>query len=310
MLKDLKVLEKNLSTKPAFKTKQAKEAFFKKLIKNWNEATNLSLDLREELNDDYPLEIKSEVFESSQGDTVKFLIELSDKLKIESVLMRNKIGRNTVCVSSMVGCPVGCVFCATGRMGFKRNLEPMEMVGQVILISRYLKKLDEKVHNIVFMGMGEPFLNYDNVLHAVNILNSNEGLNIGARHISISTVGITEGIKKLAKESLQLNLAISLHAPDDTLRSKLIPISKKNSVKNIIESVDRYLDKAGRKVMIEYLMIDRVNDSLSKAKKLVEVLDQLERKLYFVNLIPYNKTGELNPSSRERIEGFKKYLKQ
>ncbi|OGF33550.1 hypothetical protein A2316_03525, partial [Candidatus Falkowbacteria bacterium RIFOXYB2_FULL_38_15] len=209
---------------------------------------------------------------------------------------------------SAVGCPVGCLFCATGKIGFKRNLEAMEIVSQVLLVARFLKKENERVDGVVFMGMGEPFLNYDNVIGAVYIINSNDGLNIGARHISISTVGIIEGIKKIIKEPLQINLAISLHAPNDRLRSEIIPANKKNYLKNIMESVDRYIEATNRRVMFEYLMIDKINDSLKDARELVELFNKMDNQLFFVNLISYNPTGVFRPSTTEQVKKFKDYL--
>jgi 23S rRNA (adenine2503-C2)-methyltransferase len=305
---NLKVLEKILKDEPPFRIKQVKEAIFKKLIEKWSEATNLSLPLRERLNKEYPLLVKSEIFNTKDGTAVKFLITLSDGLKIETVLMCHQDGRNTVCVSSAVGCPASCLFCATGKIGFKRNLEVMEIVGQVILVARFLKKKEERVDSVVFMGMGEPFLNYDNVIEAAHILNNKDGLNIGARHISISTVGIIEGIKKIAKEPMQINLAISLHAPNEKLRSEIIPMNKKNNLKSIIEAVDRYIESTGRRVMFEYLMIDKVNDFAANAEELADLLNGLENKLFFVNLIVYNPTGDFRPSTPEQIKKFKNIL--
>ncbi|MDP2918209.1 MAG: radical SAM protein, partial [bacterium] len=250
---NLQNLEKIFTNKPAFQLRQAKEAVFKHLIKDWSEATNLPIQLRETLNKECPLNIQAEFFISDDKNTIKAILSLSDSDRIETVLMRYENGRNTICVSSQVGCPLGCLFCATGRGGFKRNLSSMEIIEQVVLFARYLKKnaivspfekgglrgiLKEKIHpsppfpkegvehvnNIVFMGMGEPFLNYENVMAAIKILNNQkDGLSIGARHISISTVGITEGIEKLSDEPLQVNLAISLHAPNNELRSKIVP---------------------------------------------------------------------------------------
>ena len=304
----LKTLEKILKDEPPFKLKQAKEALFKHLIGDWNEATSLSINLREQLNKEYPLFIKSEIFDAKEEMVTRFLVTLDDGLETETVLMRHADGRNTVCVSSAVGCPVGCLFCATGKIGFKRNLEAMEIVSQVLLVARFLKKENERVDGVVFMGMGEPFLNYDNVIGAVYIINSNDGLNIGARHISISTVGIIEGIKKIIKEPLQINLAISLHAPNDRLRSEIIPANKKNYLKNIMESVDRYIEATNRRVMFEYLMIDKINDSLKDVRELVELFNKMDNQLFFVNLISYNPTGVFRPSATEQVKKFKDYL--
>lgn len=219
--------------------------------------------------------------------------------------MHHGDGRNTVCVSSQVGCPLACKFCATGKMGFKRGLTAMEIIQQVIFFARLLKKEKKKITNVVFMGMGEPFLNYDNVMEAIRVMNDKNGLNIGARHISISTVGITEGIKNLAKEGLQINLAISLHAPSNELRSKIIPANNKYPIGPILRSVDEYIRKTKRKVMFEYLLIDGVNDSDSCALELAKIM---KKPLYFLNLILYNPTGDFKPSSAKRLAFFRKIL--
>jgi len=333
-------LKEVLEKEPQYRLKQAKRVLFQDLIDNWSEAKILPQALREELNEKCPIEISAEALGSKDKKTVKALMTLNDGLKIESVLMRHRDGRNTICVSSQVGCPLKCSFCATGRMGFKRNLDFSEIVGQVLFFARYLKgfkqrvgkedlssssskrasaKLKEenevlfasaaaRVTNVVFMGMGEPFLNYENVILAIKILNDKEGFNLGARHFSISTVGIGEGIKKLAKEKLQINLAISLHASDNNLRSKIMPINKKYPIEEILKEVDDYIQKTGKRVMIEYLMIKGLNDSDEQAKKLAKLMKG--KPLVFLNLISYNPTGIFQPSLGQRIKKFKEILKK
>lgn len=307
---NLNNLGKILKDESPFRLRQAKEAIFKNLIDDWSQATNFSFDWREKLNQECPLAINAEIFASEEKDVVKILISLSDGLKIESVLMRHDDGRNTVCVSSAVGCPLNCLFCATGKMGFRRNLLPTEIVEQVLFFSRYLNKLNERVSNVVFMGMGEPFLNYENVLLAIKILNSKDGLNIGARHISISTAGVVGGIKKLSFEPLQINLAISLHAANNKLRSKLMPIDKKYPIESVMRAVDSYIAKTNRKVMFEYIMIKDINDSDVSARELVSIIQKMEKPLCFVNLISYNATAMFKPSSSARIKEFKNILRQ
>lgn len=307
-----------LKNEPAFRQKQTRQLVFKTLISDWREATNLSLKLREELNKECPLEIKADFSIGKDKKTVKALITLADGLKIESVLLRHGDRRNTVCVSSQVGCPLACAFCATGQLGFKRDLEPMEIVQQVILFARYLKKegappeakREKFINNVVFMGMGEPFLNYDNVLRAIKIINDKDGLNIGARHISISTVGIIEGIKKIAKEKLQINLAFSLHAPNNALRAKIMPISKKYPLEYILKEIGEYFKKTKRKVMIEYIMLDNFNDSEASARGLIGVLALLSKSSYFVNLILYNEAGSFGTSAPDRVKKFKHILER
>jgi len=192
-------------------------------------------------------------------------------------------------------------------MAFKRNLELFEIIEQVLFFARYLKRLGGRITNIVFMGMGEPFLNYGNVLGAIKVLNDKEGFNLGARRISISTVGIIDGIKKLAKEKFQVNLAISLHAPDDKLRSKIMPINKKYSIEKILTAVDDYIKRTRRKMMFEYLMIKDVNDSDECARKLAKIM---KAPLFMVNLISYNPTGVFEPSSPQRIKKFREILEK
>lgn len=298
--------ESILKNQPAYRVKQIKQAIFVELIDNWDKALTLPKELRKELADKLPLDIKAQIFESKDEDASKALITLSDGLKVETVLMKHN-RRNTVCVSSQVGCPLGCKFCATGAMGFKRNLETWEIVSQVLFFARILIAQSDRVDNIVFMGMGEPFLNYDNVMEAIRVLNDPHGLAIGIRHFSISTIGITEGIEKFADEKMQVNLAISLHAPDDRTRTSIIPCGKKYTIHKILEAVDDYIAKTNRKVMFEYLLIKGINDSDEFALKLAKLM---KKPLYFVNLITYNKTGAYQPPSTEKIKHFKDILEK
>jgi len=304
---DISLIWEKLKDEPGYRMKQVNNLIFHELISDWSKATTLSLALREKLAAECPLAIKAELFESDDGNTAKALIELDDGEKIESVLMNHTDSRSTVCVSSQVGCPLGCAFCATGTMGFKRNLTSSEIVEQVLFFSRYLGKEKKKVTNIVFMGMGEPFLNYDNVFEAIRILNSADCFNIGARKISISTSGIIEGIERMSNEDLQVNLSISLHAPNDKLRSEMMPINKKYSLVKVLKAVDEYIKKTDRKVMFEYLMIRNVNDSIECAKELAALM---RKPLRMVNLIVYNPTGSFKASDSKTIKRFKEYLEK
>lgn len=297
---NLALIEKKLENQPKYRIKQVRKLIFQDLIEDWDKASVLPIELREELKKECPLEIKHKMFD--EGDTLKALIELEDGLKIESVLMKHTDNRSTVCVSSQVGCPLACSFCATGTMGLKRNLTVEEIVMQVLLFERVCK-----VTNVVFMGMGEPFLNYDNVMAAIRMLNSAEYFNIGSRKISVSTSGVVEGIEKFTNEELQVNLSISLHAPNDELRSKLMPINKKYSLNSLIEAVDKYITKTNRKVMFEYLMIAHENDSLECARELALLM---KKPLYMVNLIVYNPTGKFKASDSKTIKKFKEYLER
>lgn len=316
---DFNKIDKILKEEPKFRFKQVNQLIWRDLIEDWSEATTLPIALREILAQECPLEIKAEVFKEKDNKSAKALITLADGLKVETVLMRHKnnvvvpriprdapqAGRNTVCVSSQIGCPLGCVFCATGKMGFKRNLLAGEITTQVLFWSRWLKKEKEKVNNIVFMGMGEPFLNYDNVLAAVKILNDDNLLGIGARHISVSTAGVIEGMERMAEDMPQINLAISLHAPNDELRQRLMPIAKKYPLAQLMAAAEDYAAKTNRKLMFEYVMIKDINDSPEQAKELAKLL---AKRLFFVNLIAYNQTGEFVSSSPEQIKKFKDIL--
>lgn len=297
---NLSLIEKKLESQPKYRIKQVRKLIFQDLIEDWDKASVLPLALREELKKECSLEIKHKMFD--EGNTLKALIELSDGLKIESVLMKHTDNRSTVCVSSQVGCPLACSFCATGTMGLKRNLTTEEIVLQVLLFMRICK-----VTNIVFMGMGEPFLNYDNVMSAIHTLNSPDYFNIGSRKISISTSGIIEGIERFSNEDLQVNLSISLHAPNDELRSKLMPVNKKYPLKDVLKAVDEYILKTKRKVMFEYLMIRGENDSIECAKELALIM---KKPLYMVNLIVYNPTGKFKASDSKTIKKFKEYLEK
>lgn len=303
---DLKKMNEILVNEPGFRYKQIEKAIYADFVENWDEITNLPKKIREELAKNCQLAVEAELF-TTKNKTNKAIITLNDGAKIETVLLRHKDGRNTVCVSSQVGCALGCEFCATGTMGLKRNLEVTEIIEQVLYFSRILKKEDESkgVTNIVFMGMGEPFMNYDNVIKSIKILNDKDKFNIGARKISISTSGLIDGIKKLAKEDLQVNLAISLHAPNDALRTSLMRINKKHPLSRLLEAVDYYIEKTSRKVMFEYMMIKDVNDQDIHARELAGLMN---KHLYLVNLIPYNPTGKFKASDKKSIERFKHIL--
>lgn len=316
---NLEKLTQILAPEAKYRYSQVNKAVFQDFIATWDQVSNLPKNLREKLTLDCPLEIKAEIIKDKTSTTsLKALITLEDGETVETVLIRQRKKtvdptnggsdfRYTVCVSSQVGCSLGCVFCATGERGFTRNLNAAEIVEQVILWARYLKaeKGGAKIDNLVFMGMGEPFLNYDQFIKAVKFINNPETLNIGSRRMSVSTAGLVEGIKRLAGEKLQINLAISLHAAKDEQRAGLMPIAKKYSLFEILKAVDHYIIKTGRRVMFEYLMLKNINDSDADALALAKLL---QRPLYLVNLIPYNPTGRFEPSSRERIARFKEIL--
>ena len=273
-----------------FRFKQAKKNVFTRLIESWDAATDLPEDLRALLAREVPIESLSArlLVESAKKDTLKALFATRDGLFIEAVLMRHDRDRRTVCVSSQAGCPMRCSFCATGKLGFKRNLTAEEIVDQVLFFARLINKKKECVTNVVYMGMGEPMNNYDNVMTSIRALNDKDGLNLGARHISISTCGIVPGIKKFAKEKLQVNLAISLHAADDKTRSRLMPVNEAYPLGKLMKAAGEYAVATRRKVMFEYILISGVNDSDEHARSLAALMGK--NKLYHVNLIKYHET--------------------
>lgn len=304
------IIEQILKDEPAFRHKQVWRLVFFNLIEFWVEATSLSKKLREELQNKCSLTIDSKIYWSQNKQSAKAVIKLADGNFIETVLIRHKNGRNTVCVSSQVGCTLGCDFCATGKGGFLRNLTAFEILEQVLLFARLLKKQNEKITNVVFMGMGEPFLNYDNVMQALNWLNDSAKFNIGARHLSVSTVGIVPGIKKFTEAHTQYNLAISIHAPNNKLRNQLMPINKKYPLEKILTAAADYLKKNRRRLMIEYVMLKGINDSVKHAQELASLLKKYLPDLYFVNLISYNPTGKYLPSTPTQVKKFKNVLMQ
>jgi len=273
-------------------------------IDSFEEMTDLSKELIEKLKHEFYVKNLEEVhFLKSKDGTIKYLFRLNDGNAIESVLMKYKYGY-TACVSNQVGCKMGCNFCASAKIGFVRSLTPGEIISQILMLQ---KLTGEKISNVVFMGIGEPLDNYDNVLKAVKMINDPKGLNIGARHISISTCGIVPKIKELADENLQCNLCISLHSSKDDVRSEMMPINKKYSIKEVIEACKYYIEKTNRRITFEYALVDGVNDSLADAEHLSKLLKGM---LAHVNLIPINKIkdGKYEKSSTEKILSFRDYL--
>ncbi len=326
-LKDLKA--------PSYRLKQAFRAYFQDLLPSWQDISTWPLDMRSAFDekDWSPLTLEN-IVESENPSSAKFLFKTEDGSKIESVILRFDNGRNTVCLSSQAGCGMGCTFCATGKLGFTRNLTTEEIVDQVVQCARWLKTRDirhakhdtsdvsrltnhesqatgneSRVTNIVFMGMGEPFNNPDNVFKALDWLNDPDMFALGARHMSISTCGIIPGIERLADEQPQVNLAISLHAPNQTLREKLMPVSRAYPLERLMRALRKYMDITNRKVMFEYLMIDGLNDSDELADELADLLSQ-HKHLSHVNLIKYHDTGVYEASPQPRIKHFANILKR
>jgi len=270
---------------PKFRYKQLITAVFKNFIIDFDELTTYPKQLREELKEKFSLTTMTLKEEHKSSQTVKFLLEMKDKQYVESVLMQHSDGRNTVCVSSQIFCAVGCTFCATGANKFSRSLTTQEIIEQVLFVARYLKKYDEKVTNVVFMGQGEPFLAYNQVIGAIEILNSEDYFGIGARHITVSTSGIIPRIRDYAIFPLQTRLAISLHAPNDRLRSELMPLNRIYPLKDLMKACDDYVKQTNKRISYEYVLIKGVNDSLDCADELV---DLLIGRLAHVNLLIYN----------------------
>ncbi len=240
---------------------------------------------------------------SRDGQTIKGLFKLADGKEVEAVLMEHHGGRTTLCISSQAGCAFACAFCSTGQAGFNRNLSAGEIFDQVWFFARELAARDKRITNIVFMGMGEPFHNYDSVMEAVALLNDPQGFGLGHRHITISTVGLVDKIDRFADEHVQVNLAISLHAPTDELRSRMMPVNRRFPIPELMAACERYVEKTNRKVFFEYVMLEDVNDDAESAHALTGLM---RGHLYHVNLIPYNSTPDAPyaATSERRIWDF------
>jgi 23S rRNA (adenine2503-C2)-methyltransferase len=306
-LEDLTTKIKSLG-QPEFRAKQIWTAIYKNFKASPEEITTLPHKLREDLHDNLSFEALRpvRVLESADGLTVKTLFKLWDDYPVEAVLMYYD-ERRTLCISSQSGCPIGCSFCATGQMGFKRNLTSGEIIAQVLYYARVLAETEDHVTNIVVMGMGEPLLNYDHVMDALWRLNDPDAFGLGARRITISTVGIVPMIRRFANQNTQFNLAISLHTVNDELRSKLIPINKKYPVNVLLEACRYYVRKTSRRITFEIALMDGINDTIQDAQALA---DKLRGLICHVNLIPLNPIKGLNqkPSSASQANAFSEVL--
>ena len=291
--------------KKAFLATQVYEWLYLKNKYNPLEFSNIKKENRDFLNNSFSFAfIEIEKIEEDT-DAKKFLFRLLDGHKIEAVLMYHDYGKS-ICISSQVGCNMGCRFCESGRLKKVRDLKTYEMVQQVLLISDYIK---ERIDSVVIMGIGEPFDNYDNVMRFIRIINDPKGLAIGARHITVSTCGIVPKIKEFASFPLQINLAISLHSPCDEIRKKIMPIANAYSIKQIMEGLDYYYEKTKRRITIEYIMLKDINDSDKCAFLLA---DLLKNRNMYVNLIPYNETNNIDykASDKKQIDLFYDILKK
>lgn len=291
---------------PAYHATQLWRWLYRSGATSFDSMTDLPSPLRQKLVGKASLRLLSAARQEDSPDsrTTKVLFKLRDGDTIESVSMRQRTGgdgvRNTICVSTQAGCLIGCPFCATGQQGFRRNLSAGEIVEQVMFFAKLSPP--RPITNVVFMGMGEPFMNYDATIKAIHILNSAPGFNLGARHMTISTSGVVPGIKALAKEGIQVGLAISLHAPDDALRNSLVPVNRKYPLQELMSACRDYYGVTGRRVTFEYTMFRGINDSARFSLQLARLLRGTNS---HVNLIPANHTpGNYPPSPKDRIKQF------
>ena len=293
---------------PRFRGRQIYKWIYQKDTNSFDEMSDIPLSLRQQLERCAVVSMPRILKQSlSQDGTRKLLMELEDRRRIETVVIpqsEERGSRYSLCISTQVGFPVGCAFCATGSSGYQRSLQSFEMVGQFLSSRRELKRRlkkneDNIISNVVYMGMGEPFFNYDQVMASIYLLIDPRGINLGQRHITVSTSGEAIGIKRLAAENLQVTLAVSLHAAHDQLRDRLVPLNRKYPLAKVLEAVEHYIQKTNRRVTFEYIMLDNVNISREDANRLVKILKPL---LANVNLIPYNEVETLpfkRPSSNK-----------
>ena len=304
-LEELKQEFIKIEEKP-YRAEQVFKWIFEANVESFNEMTNISLELRKKLEEEFTLNTFKIIQKQESSDgTKKYLFDILDGNAIESVLMEYKYGK-TICVSSQVGCKMGCKFCASTGIPFIRNLTSGEIVEQILAVQR-----DEniKISNVVFMGIGEPLDNFENVINAIGILNNPKGLNIGARHISISTSGLVPKIYELADMNLQCTLSISLHATNDEKRSSMMPVNNSYNIEELLKACKYYISKTNKRISFEYALAKDNNDNLDDAKELVKLLKGM---LCHVNLIPINKiqNGKYDKSSNEQIIKFRDYLNE
>lgn len=288
-----------------FRAVQVYDFLYKKRIYDVNSMNNISNNAKELLLKDYDFSFIEIVKRQVDTDVKKYLFKLKDGNYVESVLMYHNYGIS-LCVSSQVGCNMGCAFCESGRLKKVRNLETYEIVEQLLLIEADIKT---RITHVVVMGIGEPFDNYDNVMNFIRIITCPKGIDLGSRHITVSTCGLVPGIEKFMNDFSQVNLAISLHAPNDEIRNKIMPISKAYKLDNLMKTVQKYIEKTNRRVTFEYIMLDGINDSIECAKELVKLVKSMN---CYVNLIPYNETEniEFKRTKKMQILAFYDILKK
>lgn len=297
-----------------FRASQIWDWLYKKRVQSFDEMTNISKDFIALLNENFVVNpLKQRIVQESADGTVKYLFELPDGMLIETVLMRQYYGLS-VCVTTQVGCNIGCTFCASGLIKKQRDLNNGEITAQIMLVQKYFDERGqgERVSHIVVMGIGEPFDNYTNVLKFLRTVNDDNGLAIGARHITVSTSGLAHKIREFANEGVQVNLAVSLHAPNNELRSSIMRINRSFPLEKLFAAIGYYIETTNRRVTFEYIMLNGVNDTPENAQELADLTKKI-RKLSYVNLIPYNPVSEHDQYSRspkERVEAFYDVLKK
>ena len=288
-----------------FKALQIFEWLYDKRVKSFYDMTNIKKEWQEKLNQDFSIAFIKIVKKQEDNLTKKYLFQLEDENYIEAVLMEHDYGLS-ICVSSQVGCNMGCKFCESGRLKKVRDLEAYEIVQQIMLVEEDIAK---RISSVVLMGIGEPFDNYKNIMDFIRIINDPKGIAIGARHITVSTCGLIPKIKEFMKEDLQVNLAISLHASNSKVRNDIMPINKAYDIEELMDVLKEYINETNRRVTIEYVMLDGVNDDVSNASELAKLLKGMN---VYVNLIPYNETNhlEFKRASKEQVMKFYDVLKQ
>lgn len=297
-----------------FRASQIWDWLYKKRVQSFDEMTNISKDFIALLNENFVVNpLKQRIVQESADGTVKYLFELPDGMLIETVLMRQYYGLS-VCVTTQVGCNIGYTFCASGLIKKQRDLNNGEITAQIMLVQKYFDERGqgERVSHIVVMGIGEPFDNYTNVLKFLRTVNDDNGLAIGARHITVSTSGLAHKIREFANEGVQVNLAVSLHAPNNELRSSIMRINRSFPLEKLFAAIEYYIETTNRRVTFEYIMLNGVNDTPENAQELADLTKKI-RKLSYVNLIPYNPVSEHDQYSRspkERVEAFYDVLKK
>lgn len=278
-----------------YRATQLYDYLYKKRTYNLDSMTNISKELRDKLSKEFDFSFIEIIKKQVDTDVKKYLFKLQDGNLIESVLMYHNYGIS-LCVSSQVGCNMGCKFCESGRLKKVRNLETYEIVEQLLLIESDIK---DRITHVVVMGIGEPFDNYDNVMNFIKIITSNKGIDLGSRHITVSTCGVIPGIEKFMQEFKQVNLAISLHAPNDEIRNKIMPISKVYKLSDLMNTLKKYQNTTNRRITFEYIMLENINDSIDCAKELANLIKNVNG---YVNLIPYNETENIEFKRTKKVQ--------